>query len=151
MVNFRKKKPSQKPQSRSMAFSPVAFAGMLKAAEEFLGPERKWQFPELGEAFRPIYEQVYPDLDHPKVMDYIAMKAALGTTKPINDFMKERGFDIRLKDKLGPQDIAAACVFELKAYWEEQGEEVYISMKQTGKGVPGVSLEAVDFFSGKRL
>lgn len=125
-MNFKKKSPQK---SSSMAFSPVAFAGMLKAAEAFLGPERAWQFPEAGEAFKPIYEVVYPDLNHPKVEQYIAMKAALGTTRPVNDFMKKRGFDIRLKGRLGPQDIAAACVFELKAFWLEEGEEVDIRMK----------------------
>ncbi|MEZ4686051.1 MAG: hypothetical protein R3B47_08270 [Bacteroidia bacterium] len=83
------------------------------------------------------------------MLDFVAMKAALGTVKPVNAFMKERGFDIRLNDRLGPMDIAAACVFELKAFWEEAGETIDIRMEKTGRGVPGTSLKAIDFFQSK--
>ncbi|MFK7969706.1 MAG: hypothetical protein AB8F95_05030 [Bacteroidia bacterium] len=130
-----------------MAFSPVVFAAVLKAVEEELGPNLDWTFTEAGKRFEETFLQLYPKLTHEGLAKYVATKTSRETVKPINRFLKKKGFSIRLDEMDDPLGIACAAVIDILVNWKSKGKKKKIKLKKSKNIVPGVQLEDVEYLS----
>ncbi|MFK7969707.1 MAG: hypothetical protein AB8F95_05035 [Bacteroidia bacterium] len=132
---------------KSLAFSPLAFAQVLKATEEELGPDLDWHFTESGERFEPIFNAFYPQLEKEGLKAITSQKVSVGTVEPVNRFLKKKGFSIKLKPLRDPQGIACAAVVDIVTMWQTEGEKQSLTLDTSKKVVPGIKLEQVQFFT----
>lgn len=128
----------------STANAPHVVASVLKATEEFAGPNRQWTFNNpTGQAFASSLPELREQL--PSLDKYIKSDAGLGPQgqKEVNQFLKENGFDIQLTGQMRPIDIAAASVLDIAVTWAEEGTAGEVTLEKSQKKVPGVFMDDI--------
>jgi hypothetical protein len=122
----------------SMYTIAAAFAAAEKA---FLGPDRKWN-PVNDRQKRFVSEVLEPTRPELAGIPEIVSIAALSEV-PINEFLEEEGFDIRLDPfpKVTPPDRAwgAASVLDVLMQWKKKGTKTTVTAD--GKPYVGARLE----------
>lgn len=123
----------------SIVAAPHAIALALKALQGELG-NKEIQF--LGEnAYSLQHEVLASHLDG----DILSGKASIGTSGPVNEFLKRKGFSISLPEP-DPTGIACAGVVDIKVEWTDVGKKESIRW-ESAKLVDGVKLEKFRQFS----
>src|SRR3989344_1705151 len=110
-------------------------SALVAAEKAFLGDNRAWRFSNQKQAefISQFLEVCRPDLG--KIREFETIAAL--SEGPINDFLREKGFDIQL-DKfpvLTPPDRAwgAASVLDLLLRWRDKGKKTEITTKDKQK------------------
>lgn len=111
--------------SRAEALHPCA--GALQATEKFLGPGRKWNIPGS-----PVFQNVLPHLV--QELPYIDAQTLLsvasrGNVEEVNQFLESKGSQMRC-NPVGPDEIVAASVLDLRVRWLQEGERTELSLEQ---------------------
>ncbi|MFA5187968.1 MAG: hypothetical protein WC460_01255 [Patescibacteria group bacterium] len=117
-------------------------AALLKS-EDLLGKGREWlaQNPDQEKLIRKFLEHS-KEITKIKEIESIASLDA----KMINEFLKKRGFSIRLPE-FKTQEFGVAAVLDLMVEWILKGKRIQIQ-GQNGAKYPGIHLqEEVSFFN----
>ncbi len=85
-----------------------------------------------------IYLEIYSNCRKAKIPE-IESRISIGDVTPINKFLTERGFDIKLSP-IAPQDLAIASILEVLLKWLKEG--VKISFPYEKETYSGVDLKA---------
>ena len=78
----------------------------------------------------------------PGVSQYLKSKGALGDPAPVNRFLRENGFNIKLEGSGDPGAAYGAAVLDMPVRWERPGVKTDVTLDGSDKVVPGVSLSA---------
>ena len=85
------------------------------------------------------YLEIYKNCRGAKIPE-IESRVSIGDVTPVNDFLRERGFDIQL-DPIRPRDLAIASILEVFIKWVEKGEKTTLHYEN-------VAYNGVDLDSG---
>ena len=126
----------EKDMSSTVSLYPIIAA--LLASEEIIGPNLVWN-PINGfqkELLNTYYTSAIRKEAHG--IPEIVSKASYSVAE-INEFLKEKGFDIQLTELEDPRSFAFASVLDLLVEWINEGIEGKI--KVDGKTYPGVYID----------
>ena len=70
------------------------------------------------------YLKIYDNCRGAKIPE-IESKVSIGTVEPVNKFLSDRGFDIKL-DPIGENDLAIASILELIIKWLTKGDKTTV-------------------------
>ncbi|HLC38683.1 MAG TPA: hypothetical protein VJJ80_00935 [Patescibacteria group bacterium] len=109
-----------------------SIAGMLKAAEEYLGlgieggVEPDWQTKNVAQRkfIRQYYNPCRAEIDKIPEIEYTASPKA----SEINEFLRQRGFSISIDFPENPMHFGAAGVLDVLVEWKIKGEKKPIRM-----------------------
>ncbi len=122
-------------------FHPIL--GCLKAAEEFLGPDRKWNENNLlQQLFVDIIKNAMNDVEQIPELKRMASLSC----EEINAFLKENGFDIQLPP-FPTGSFGVASILDILVNWVYPGEKTTLFCSD-GHPYHGAKMEDnVKFFS----
>jgi len=124
--------------NESSAASVLSVAAALVKAEDFLGENRNWHFPQSAALFAEAFPMLRTDL--PQAAAYLNAAAQRGGVDQINRFLQEKNFSVTLAPVDDPQGIACAAVVDLKVEWQTPGTKQMLFLPQADKWVSGVHL-----------
>jgi hypothetical protein len=101
-------------------------------------PNVKLEDWECINEYQKKYFEIYKNCTGAKIPE-IESKVSVGDVKPVNDFLRERGFDIQLEPLVTEKDLAIASILELSLKWTRKGNKLTIN--NDGKKYSGVGLE----------
>lgn len=107
-------------KSTTSCLTPIL--GSLIAAEEIIGPRRKWR--PVNDSQREFIREYLADLEAIRTLPELESLASYDANE-LNRFLADRGFSIRLP-KLEDPDFGVASVFELLVEWLDRGEQAKV-------------------------
>jgi hypothetical protein len=121
----------------SITGTPYPIVAALKAAEDFLGPNREWHsVNDLQAGFlRDQFAHCIDLIDQIPEIERIASR----DNEIINKFLRERGFSLHV-DPIEPLQFGIAGMLDLQVEWMLPGERVAIKTQRWQ--YPGVRLDS---------
>lgn len=132
-------------QKTSLSSSPLTMHHALRALKKFIentenNPQIKINttHPEAKRWLKKA-QTLKAQLEDPEVASLFTSRAGYDVDE-INSFLKEKGFDIELK-QWSQWDIYVASVFKQEVQWKKTWKKAVIDFMETGKEKEAVSLE----------
>ena len=119
--------------------APHVIADAIDEIDKLL-PEGEWKFPQTAGTFPAHVEQLQGEANG-VLSDVLEGTGAVGTAAPVNQFLREKGFDMQLDEPTNPSDIVVASAMILDDEWVAKGREVDVQLRGSQRRVPGVLLK----------
>jgi len=139
------KKMEEKKMSKTQCVYPQV--DCLVAAEKIIGKNREW-YPvneEQKDFINKIFDKCRQEVGGMSELESIAS----WHTPEINNFLKEKGFDIELKE-FQPGEFGTASVLDVLVKWECEGKHIkWVSAKNKEFDAAKMPNETVDYFTAE--
>lgn len=123
--------------------NPEAIAGAFGAAEQFLGPNRKWTSTDPGAA---LFLKQLPQhrADAAGISTFTQSVAQADGVDKVNEFLKSKGLSTQLEPSPEKGTVAAATVVDVSVTWEKKGVATTVEHRRTGGTLPAAEFKVID-------